>query len=86
MGRQQRRTVVGGDSRLRHPAGGEEVADHLVTAFGQHRLGMELHPEHRCAAVLDAHDDPVGGLRGDREDVCGQGLVDDRQGVISDTG
>src|SRR5271165_5982358 len=41
-----------------HPAGGEEVAEQLAALFGEHGLGVELHPLGGQHAVAQAHQDP----------------------------
>src|SRR5258708_21217476 len=45
----------------------QEILQHFVAVLGQHRLGMELHPFDRQAAVAQAHDLAVLRLRGHEE-------------------
>src|SRR5580698_10068742 len=40
----------------------QEVADHLVSTFGEHALGMELHALDRQRAVAETHDDGTAGF------------------------
>jgi Lon-like protease len=51
--------------RIAGAAHREEVAQQLHPGRGQHRLGMELHALDGEVAVPQAHDEAVGGLRGD---------------------
>ena len=49
------------------PGGGdiEEILQHQVPVIGRNALGMELHAMDGQPAVGEAHDQAVGGLRGD---------------------
>lgn len=43
----------------------KKILEELLTGAGEDRFGMELHAFDFEAAMSQAHDDAVGGLRGD---------------------
>ena len=60
---------------------GEEVADDGVTAGGEDRLGVELHPFDVVIAVAQTHHETVVGLGGDLEAVGHRVPLDDERVV-----
>ena len=73
MGEQGGETRTAGD-RLVVATHGQPVGEQAVSAFGEHRLGVELHTVQGQVAVLDEHGrglglgevDAEGGLRPSR--------------------
>ena len=59
----------------------EEVAQEVVPAVGEDRLGVELHALDRELAVAQAHHQPVLGLGGDLEHVGNRIALDDERVV-----
>ena len=63
----------------------QPVGQHPVSALGQHRLGMELHPVDRQAAMPDRHHHPGRGPAG-HLDLIRQRFGTHRQRVVSGRG
>src|SRR5450631_1218200 len=60
----------------------EEVLEDQVTVLGRDAFGVELHPMHGQAAVLQRHHQLIPGLRGDREIPGHRGAID-HEGMIA---
>ena len=72
----RRRSTAASAAPARRADLGEEVAQQVVAADGEDRLGVELHALHRQLAVAQAHHHAVVGLGGDLEAVGHRRPVD----------
>src|SRR5207302_1147929 len=69
----QGRHAFAGSRVTAHP---QPVRQQQVTAFGEHRLGVELHALDREVAMTQTHDDTAGAPRGHVEYGRQRGAVD----------